>query len=394
MQKQWWACSAILCMAAACVAPDEQAVDNTASPGLVDNAATGETAQAASSFYPMGFARVTSTGSVLTAWTGSVWAPASFNSTGGAINVSHGSTGYYLVTFNELGASAINGNGGNVQLTAETTTNARCRVYNWYGSPNLAINVQCVTPTGALTDSGFSVLFQRQAMPAPSAYASQAAYAWVQANGVVDPAYAFNESGQPITNTPSATPGFYTINIPGASIVNASIMVSTYAQSGANVCSLSNWGPGYINVQCRDAANNLVNTAFSVSYAVTGPTWYQQSAHAWFNGAGASAPYSSALGKYGCSSAAISGALSPAPTFDMTVTGDFGPWSGAFTRASFSSAYGPGYCNIESLNTSSAPAPTLTTSTTRLRCYDPNGAVTPLPRASFTQITSDPNGPC
>lgn len=383
MQKQWWACSAILCMAA-CMADGDPALDNPREAA---------TAQASNSYRPLGFARVASTGAIVTAYTGSVYALAQFNSAGGAITTSHGSTGYYQVTFAGLGASAINGNGGNVQITAETATNTRCRVYNWFGSPNLVINVQCVTPTGAQADSGFSVLFQRYPMPAVNANPINNAYAWIQANGVVDPAYDYNDAGQHNTVLHS-TPGFYSITLPGANQANASIMVSTYGQTGANVCSLSNWGASYINVQCRDAANNLVDQAFTVSYATSGPTLWQQSAHAWFNGAIAHASYSGVLPR-DCGSAAISGAPVPGAAFDMTVTGTLGPWgSGPFTRASFGTAYGTGYCNIESLNTNTAPSPTWTTSTTRLRCYDPNGAVTAVPRASFTHVASDANGPC
>ena len=38
--------------------------------------------------------------------------------------------------------------------------------------------------------------------------------------------------------------------------------------------------------------------------------------------------------------------------------------------------------------------PPTTTSTTKLRCYDPTGTVVTTPQLTFTQVTSDAAGPC
>jgi hypothetical protein len=141
------------------------------------------------------------------------------------------------------------------------------------------------------------------------------------------------------------------------------------------------------------ACRFVVDSAFSFSYSTTGPTLSQQGAHAWFDGSSANPTYSAALGKIeGCSPATVTGSGGPVVT--MTVSGDLGSWDASpFVRASFSSGYGvPGYCNVESLSTTGV-APS-STSTTKLRCYDPTGTVVSTPQLTFTHVTSDAAGPC
>jgi hypothetical protein len=314
------------------------------------------------------------------------------------VTVSH-STGNYTVTFASLAAASLtDATGGDVQLTAEGTTSVRCRVLGWGGSPNLSVSVQCTQPDGALADSGFAVLFYRDAMPAPNSFASGAAYSWVTAAGGVSALYDYNASGS--HNTVTRTTGNYTLTIPGATAVNASMMVTAYGGSGAGaVCSILGWGaassPNRViaSIECRNAANQLVDSAFSFSYATTGPTLDQQGAHAWFNGGTADPTYSAALGKVeGCSPASVT--ASPGSVVTVTVSGDLGSWDATpFLRASLASKYGAaGYCKVESL-TASGVAPS-STAITKLRCYDPTGAVIASPLLTFTHLTSDAAGPC
>jgi hypothetical protein len=360
-----------------------------AAPGGGAEPATGVVTSNSFAYLPMGFARVGDTGAVAVAFDSASTSPS-------PVAVSH-STGSYTVTFANLAAASLtDATGGDVQLTAEGTTSVRCRVLGWGGSPDLSVSVQCTQPGGALADSGFTVLFYRDTMPAPNSFPSGAAYSWVTAMGGVSALYDYNASGT--HNTVTKTTGRYTLTIPGAQAVNASMMVTPYGGTGAGaVCSIVSWGAGsssaVVNVECRDAANQLADSAFSFSYATTGPTLDQQGAHAWFNGSIAHPTYSAALGKIeGCSPATVTG--SPGSVVTMTVSGDLGSWDASpFLRASLASKYGAaGYCKVESL-TASGVAPS-STATTTLRCYDPTGAAIPSPQLTFTHVTSDAAGPC
>jgi hypothetical protein len=373
MRKITWLLG--LCTVSACAVEPE-------APAASDDPSVSSTEQAAFSYFPMGFARVTAAGGLHT----------QFNSAGGAVAVAR-STGNYTVTFPGLGGiSSAAASGGHIQISAEGTSNVRCRSMGWGGSPNLSASVQCNAPDGSLADSAFTVLFYRYAMPAPSTSPAGAAYSWVTASGVVSLQYDYNASG--VHNTVSKTgTGQYTVTIPNASSSNASMMVTSYGGTAGTTCSISGWGTGIANVACHDRLGALTDSAFNFSYATTGPTMSQQGAHAWFDGAAASPWYSAALGKVSwCSPASVSGSgnLSLA---SLVVSGELGSWDGSpFLRASLVSKYGgAGYCKVESLSSVEGAS---STATTTVRCYSPAGAVIPTPVFTFTHVTSDATGPC
>lgn len=339
--------------------------------------------QASSSYHPMGFARVTAGGGLTT----------QFNSTGGAVTVSH-SLGSYSVGFAGLGIPVgASASGGHFQVTAEGATNVRCRITSWGGSPTVSAGVQCTTPAGALADTPFAIVYFRYGFPpAPNGFSTSMAYAWVQASGAVDPAYDYNGSG--VHNTVTKTgAGSYTVNITNAAFANASMMVTPYG-AGNSACSVVAWGTSIALVSCRNSAGALADTAFTFSYSLSGPTLDQQGAHAWFDGTSAPAGYAAAVGKVSwCSPASVTGSRSGSLA-TMVVSGDLGSWTGMpFLRTSFATKYsGAGYCKVESL-TSSGVAPA-STGTTTVRCYDATGAVVATPQFAFTHITGDPMGPC
>lgn len=372
-----WLGLALLAAASACIAPDAGDAPEAADPQLSD------TEQAAYSYYPMGFARIGAAGGV----------GASFNSAGGAVTATRSSAGTYAVIFNGLGglitADAL---GGNIQVSAEGTSNARCKGTGWYGSPNLVATVRCSAPDGTDADSPFSFLFHRYAMPAPNAFPTTAAYTYVTAGGTLSPAYDYNSSGTHNTVAVVA-PGIYAITIPNATAVNASMMVTPYGGVAGNTCSVSGWSAGLVTIDCRDRFDASAPSAFTFSYSVSGPTRDQQGGHAWFNGTVAHPTYSGALGKVSwCSPASITGSRTGSLT-TITLSGDLGSWSAdPFRRASFVSRFGTGgYCKVESItNVEGSPS----TSTSRVRCYSPTGAVIAAPLFTFTQVTSDATGPC
>ena len=384
MQKLVWLCG-IGVLGACATAP----VDDGEAPAAP---ATGVVTSNSFAFRPMGFARITAAGGVTTAFD-------SLSASPTPVTVTH-TTGTYAVTFASLAAPSplTDATGGDAQLTAEGTNNTRCRVLNWTGTPNLTVNVQCNLPDGTLADSPFAVLFYRNTMPAPTGGRATAAYSWVQAAGTISPFWDYNDSG--VHNTVTKTTGQYQLTLKNAQPVNASMMITPYSGTAPGAaCSIVNWFTSgndiLVNIECRNNVNQLIDSAFSFSYAMTGPTIDQQGAHAWFDGSAASPSYSDALGKVtSCSAASVTGSASGG-LVTMTVSGDLGSWDASpFLRASLASKYGTaGYCKVESL-TVVGVAPS-STATTTLRCYDPTGAaIATPPRLTFTHVTSDAAGPC
>lgn len=380
MNKRVWLCG--MGVLGACAAPGDGSGPEPATSIVTSNSFA---------YRPMGFARVTAAGGVAVAFD-------SASASATPVTVSHtAGSGTYAVTFASLAAPSplTDATGGNVQVTAEGTSNVRCRIGSWGGTPGLSATVLCSRPDGAAAESAFAVLFYRNAMPAVSS-ASGAAYTWVDASGTIWPEWDYNASGT--HNTISGSAGRYTLTIPGSTAINASMMVTSYGGSGAGaVCSILGWGGGAssvaVDIECRNAANQQVASAFSFSYATTGPTLDQQGAHAWFDGSIANPTWSDALGRViGCSSASVTG--SPGAQVTLTVSGDLGSWDASpFLRASFASKYGTaGYCKVESLTASGAPPSS--TAVTKLRCYDATGALVASPRMTFTHVTSDAAGPC
>jgi hypothetical protein len=370
-----------------------EAPGNEEVPGNEEAAKPNLSEDAAYSFAytPMGFARIAM------GPTGNAILGSSFNSalSGTALVTTAGTGGSYSVTFNSLGiASAVGGDGGNVQVTAEGTSNVRCRIINWGGAPNLVVNVQCNAPDGSFAATPFAVGFYRKTMPAPTGFPANSAYVWVTAAGTTFASWNYNSSG--VANTVVTTPpGNYHIIIPNATFLNASVMVTPYGGAmPGNVCSIVTWGAGFADIECRNRLGALADTAFSFSYSTSGPAPSQQGGHARFDGTTVLAGFSRADGKISvCSPASVTGSRTGSLA-TIFVAGDLGPWDASpFVRASFVSPRGAaGYCKVESLT--AAGAPPMSVGTTTVRCYTATGVVDVVPEFTFTHETSDASGPC
>jgi hypothetical protein len=347
-----------------------------------DEGAASHTAEALS-YTPMGFARVASSGAVVTG----------YDSASGGVSVAHtAGSGQYTVSFGSLAA----GWSGNVQVSGEGTDSARCRVLSWSPSGSTQqVYVQCNRPDGSAADAAFAVLFYTEVMPAPNTYPTNTAYAWVSGNAA-PAAYNYNSSGHLNTVAHNGA-GDYTVTIPQAGFWNASAMVTAYGGSGAPFCQVGSWGTTgtgvNVNVKCWSTTGAPADGSFSISYASSGPVLGEQSAHAWFDGTGANSYYSGAQGKLDCSSTSVTGSRTGSNA-SVVVSGDIGAWTASpFVRASFVSGYGasPAYCKVTSLvSVEGAPS----TSTTHVTCFDGTGAVIATPTFTFTQTTSDDSGPC
>lgn len=356
----------------------------------VDAPELDEATAEAAAYRPMGFARVSPAGTLVE----------HFQSVGDTTTVTRLETGRYLVTFRGLGRLVylVNDSPGNIQVVAEGTNNLRCSLRGQVIWEDSRIYVDCFAPSGALADAGFSVLYHRAITPAPNTIPTYAAYATVEANGTlyidVGWLYDYNSSGHHNTVTKFGT-GVYRVNITNGGPVNASVMITPADPSQpGNVCSVLSWSAGRVWVECRDPSGVLEDTRFSLSYSTSGPTVDQQGAHAWFDGNGAHASYSAALGKMTiCSPATVTEVPLGAQTL-MTVAGDLGSWDGTpFRYLPFASKYGSaGYCKVE-WPASSGVAPSWT-GTAIIRCYNPNGTVVAAPSFTFTAVTNDVAGPC
>ncbi|WP_309894089.1 hypothetical protein [Archangium sp.] len=358
--------------------------------GSADSGAPlGSTSAPVFSYFPMAFARVDADGGLTE----------QFNSGAGLVTVAHTrGSGYYQVNFANLATGA----NGHVQVTAEGTGNQRCRSAGWFASGTTQVlNVQCNRPDGTLADTAFSVVFFRYQQPTtPVSYAVPAAYLWVTGGSApwAPSNYNYNPSG--VLNSVSRSgPGNYTVTIPNASAYNASMMVTTYGASGAGApfCQIGSWSASTsttVNVLCWNNTGVAADSDFALSYSTSGPPLSQQGAHAWFDGTSASPSYSAAFGRYsGCSPASVTGSRG-GNLASLIVQGELSAFDGgAFPRASFVNGYGssPKSCKVESRTASGAGSSS--TSITKVRCYDGTG-VEVVPVFTFTEVTSDAQGPC
>ena len=181
---------------------------------------------------------------------------------GGAINVARGGVGTYLVTFTDLGTLTA-GSGGHVQVSAVGTSSAHCKVLNWSGTPNLAVNVRCFSSAGAPIDSKFNVLFL---LPAP-----RLAFVWAEQpqTGSYSPQsrYRFNPSGGPVTITRIGL-GSYTVAWLGADpqiIDGGDVQVTAYGTGNAQ-CKVERWGGDNVWVRCFGPTGAPMDSQFTALY--------------------------------------------------------------------------------------------------------------------------------
>jgi hypothetical protein len=80
----------------------------------------------------------------------------SFNSSGGATNITRSGVGTYAVQFSGLGGGASSG--GNVQVTAYGGGSETCKVVSWgSGGANFIANVRCFNSAGSSVDTRYSI---------------------------------------------------------------------------------------------------------------------------------------------------------------------------------------------------------------------------------------------
>lgn len=213
----------------------------------------------------------------------------SWNSTGGAIGVSHTGTGAYSVS---LGGQNLGG--GTVEVTAYGGSNSYCKVGSWGGS---SVNVVCFDgSTGAAADSQFDLIFSTQTPP-PLDYRSNSpnniwsfSYAWAysptassytlsgpyqigKVSCCTDGAgYPFGATQAPGTITRYGV-GYYNVKFPGLAVLSASpsnVKVTGYGY-GSDTCKVTGWytsgSDAFANVACFTFAGTPVDAYYTITYS-------------------------------------------------------------------------------------------------------------------------------
>ncbi|SDI97446.1 hypothetical protein SAMN05444157_1080 [Frankineae bacterium MT45] len=200
----------------------------------------------------------------------------SYNSYGGANSIVRNGVGSYTVTFGRLAS------GGTVDVTAYST-NARCKVGNWYHSGgNEVVNVYCFSNAGVAVDSYYDVVFANPAGIVGSANLSNNSLGYVWANQPTTTSYTpstfYQYNNQNLSNTITRNGvGDYTITFtrlsPVVSTNQGTVKVTAYGSSNYSCISGGWYGPASspynesVTVRCYTATGAPVDTYFTASYA-------------------------------------------------------------------------------------------------------------------------------
>lgn len=336
-----------------------------------------------------GFAWVTETAAVSPTY--------AFNSEGGTVTAT-GSAGLYTVTFGGLG-----GIGGDVQVVAYGSSNARCKVSSWGGTwPGaLSVNVACHTPGGTLTASAFVVQYARKNVTVDGA----GAYLWAEQPSAAaycpSNLYSWNSTGG-VNCITRGSPGIYDVSLPGLTATGGTFQITAYGSAGEH-CKIQSWGSTGVaqsaRVLCFDAAGLPVDTRFDLNYfAPQEVSVFDYGAYAWAHNATAavytpSPTYSynsgSINGWPGCVGwlGAIEGGKA---TADL---GSYYLWYENLSStgsAVQSTAYGagPNYCKVTGWFT-----PARGGAQAQSQCYAPDGTKANSPYVG-TYATRFTRGPC
>jgi len=191
----------------------------------------------------------------------------SYNPTGGAISASRSSTGVYSITFAGMGSVGIGG--GNVQVTAYSASDRRCKVNSWLGD---TVHVRCFDTAGNPVDTPYSVFYRKPIWKLLTEYFAAAHVPGSTPIGiptsVID---RYNRhpgpSGQsPVVvtrlNTGTYSVEFTDIHKLGYNGGNAQITASGFA---GNYCNVVGWLFDTVTVQCFSQTTSAINQSFQVA---------------------------------------------------------------------------------------------------------------------------------
>lgn len=222
---------------------------------------------------------------------------ASYNSSGGSITITNGSTGIYQVNFGSL-YNKLNLN--NVQVVAAGgptggATSGYCLLLGWNGKGTgngAQMDIGCVDANGNLSPTQFFLEYQQRTSPFGSSaggiaflYADQPTAASYTPNT----AFNFNSTGTS-TNQNYATvvrnsTGSYSVTIPGLESVHSDVQVTALSNVAPARCKVGHWlsngnGGTSINVLCFNSSGSAADEYYSLAYSVNEPFGLTSSATA------------------------------------------------------------------------------------------------------------------
>lgn len=183
----------------------------------------------------------------------------SFNSRGGTNTVTRTGVGTWTVGFG-TGFTRL---GGIVHVTAVGTGGEHCKVQGWNTA---SAHVRCFGATGSLVDTRWSLRYTDQHLP--NGFADLGGYVWSTATGAVDARHSFNMLLAENSVLHEGV-GRYRARFERIPAFDAGNPMAT-AHGTANVsCKVnehfSSGSSSVVDVECRDAAGVLTDSAFTVS---------------------------------------------------------------------------------------------------------------------------------
>ncbi len=203
--------------------------------------------------------------------------PSSYNPAGGDIVAQSTDVGRYSVEFELLpGFTPVSGNGGNVQVTSQSTRGSHCNVASWGESAegNLSARVVCFDTSGAPAHSDFSI-----AVLMPDAVTSfreapvnegQVYYAWADNPAdeyTATPIYSSNNGNDVLVNR--AAMGRYSVTFSElGGVEGGNVQVTAYGETNAR-CGVTSWSSGgsdfRANVHCTATDGSATDAPFSIA---------------------------------------------------------------------------------------------------------------------------------
>jgi hypothetical protein len=284
----------------------------------------------------------------------------SFNSAGGAINISRSGVGSYAVRFSGLGGDTSVG--GNVLVTPYGGGTETCKVASWGSSgADFTANVRCFTAEGAAIDTMYTVRVAWYYAPSPGRRTS---YAWADSPLSVSytpsTKFSFNSVGSAINISRSGV-GTYAVRFSdfgtGQGATGGNVLVTAYG-GGSETCKAASWdnsGADYIvNVRCFTAAGAAVDTMYTVRAAWGHSSSFNPlSGYAWADNSASASYTPSTMNSFNSSTLPVSITRSGVGTYAVRFSGLGGGSSGGNVQVT---AYGSDAATCKVGSWSFAPA--------------------------------------
>jgi hypothetical protein len=201
----------------------------------------------------------------------------SWNSSGGAITITHLGPGSYSVFFAGIGTEI----GGHVQISAHNGK-GYCNSNGWSsGASGVTAMVKCFSASGVPENNMFTIAYQRRT----GLSSGFSAYVWnnlISSSGTPSITYQWNSTeGGPISSR-NFDVGKYLVSFPGLGVAGSGYEVAAVTAYGFNSYCRTTGGviggglPADINVDCQDGAGNPTNSRFNLFFGhvpIHAPSW-------------------------------------------------------------------------------------------------------------------------